>query len=259
MAPTFGAPQANGQTNTPQPAPSHPGYGTGPMPVQSVNGPFNAQNNQTRNPANSQHAAGQMNPMAFGGRGFAPPQGQHQGHPNNGHPNAHTVAMGQGQPPQGAQHSIPELPSFGPPPSMSQGFMTPNPPNAQNPNAQNTNAQNTGHPGQSGNFQTPHQHNQNGTPVDIRGNHPHMNFAPPPSAVETALSLPRPEGNALWAAAPQAAKHSDRMSTAVLIAVAVLTAICVLALGALIYVRYRDAAPQPAGALDLPPSGSITL
>ncbi|MBK6517819.1 MAG: hypothetical protein IPG04_27800 [Polyangiaceae bacterium] len=47
------------------------------------------------------------------------------------------------------------------------------------------------------------------------------------------------------------------MSTAVLIAVAVLTAICVLALGALIYFRYRAAPTPPSGSL--PPEAPLVV
>jgi hypothetical protein len=44
--------------------------------------------------------------------------------------------------------------------------------------------------------------------------------------------------------------RSDSLSTIVLVAVAVLTAICVLALGALIYFKRR--APQPGGCIEIP-------
>lgn len=61
----------------------------------------------------------------------------------------------------------------------------------------------------------------------------------PPSQVETALSLPRPDPVQMWSAAGQATRNGESMSTLVLVAVAVLTAICVLALGALIYFKSR--------------------
>lgn len=61
----------------------------------------------------------------------------------------------------------------------------------------------------------------------------------PPSQVETALSLPRPDPVQMWSAAQQATRAGESMSTLVLVAVAVLTAICVLALGALIYFKSR--------------------
>lgn len=120
-----------------------------------------------------------------------------------------------------------DLPGFGPPPSMSQQFA------AQQGAPPQGMAQQT----PSGGFQA-HQ------------------VRPPPSAIETALSLPRPDANSLGWSAQGVNKSSDRMSTAVLIAVAVLTAICVLALGALIYFRYRGgtAVPPPSGQLD--PAGS---
>jgi hypothetical protein len=70
---------------------------------------------------------------------------------------------------------------------------------------------------------------------------------PPPSQIETALSLPRPDS---VAGSPHAPNRSDSLSTIVLVAVAVLTAICVLALGALIY--FKRKAPAPGGALDVP-------
>ena len=74
------------------------------------------------------------------------------------------------------------------------------------------------------------------------------NFGPPtglrPSQVETALSLPRPDANALWAAQQVALRNTEKKSTAVLVAVAVLTAICVIVLGFLYYYRFVN--PDPA-------------
>ena len=65
-----------------------------------------------------------------------------------------------------------------------------------------------------------------------------------PSQVETALSLPRPDANALWAAQQAALRSTEKKSTAVLVAVAVLTAICVIVLGFLYY--YRFVSPEPS-------------
>jgi serine/threonine-protein kinase len=74
------------------------------------------------------------------------------------------------------------------------------------------------------------------------------NLGPPtglrPSQVETALSLPRPDANALWAAQQVALRNTEKKSTAVLVAVAVLTAICVIVLGFLYYYRFVN--PDPA-------------
>ncbi len=74
-----------------------------------------------------------------------------------------------------------------------------------------------------------------------------------PSQIETALSIPRPDPGSMWLAQQQAAVRSTQdKNTAVLIAVAVLTAICVIALGALIYLKSRpqpQPAPAPAGAV----------
>jgi serine/threonine-protein kinase len=66
-----------------------------------------------------------------------------------------------------------------------------------------------------------------------------------PSQIETALSIPRPDPSSMWLAQQAAVRSSQDKNTAVLIAVAVLTAICVIALGALIYLKSR---PQPSPA-----------
>lgn len=76
-----------------------------------------------------------------------------------------------------------------------------------------------------------------------------------PSQIETAISIPRPDPASMWMAHQAAAVRSSQdKNTAVLIAVAVLTAICVIALGTLIYLKSR--APQPAPA---PASSSLLL
>lgn len=75
-----------------------------------------------------------------------------------------------------------------------------------------------------------------------------------PSQIETAISIPRPDPSAMWMAHQAAAVRSSQdKNTAVLIAVAVLTAICVIALGTLIYLKSRTAQPTPAPA----PSSSL--
>jgi len=64
----------------------------------------------------------------------------------------------------------------------------------------------------------------------------------PQSQVETALSLPRPDPAALWLAQQEAAKgHVGGRNTGVLIAIGLLTALCVIGVGALIYFKYQPA------------------
>jgi len=69
----------------------------------------------------------------------------------------------------------------------------------------------------------------------------------PQSQVETALSLPRPDPAALWLAQQEAAKgHVGGRNTGVLIAIGLLTALCVIGVGALIYFKYQPAETTPA-------------
>lgn len=115
---------------------------------------------------------------------------------------------------------------------------------------------NNGNPNYSGSFAGPppnfasQQAPQLGSPQQQGQQAP--NSAPKPvrqSQVETALSLQRPDPAAMWMAqqaSSSSAKSGDSMSTMVLVAVAVLTAICVLALGALIYFKRRS----PTGEID---------
>ncbi len=208
---------APGQAPTfgPPPGPSQPGYG--PQGFQS--GGFQ--------PPGSQG----FNPQGFGQpqQGASGPFSQQHQHPQAAaHQQQQQQQYGQpafGPPPQGGGQpgsgpfSYPGAGGFGPPPNPSGTFQALNgaPPSM---------------PGPQGGAQSPPR--------------------PPPSAIETALSLPRPAGNnPLWGPAA-GSKHSERMSTAVLVAVAVLTAICVLALGALIYFRYRAAPAAPGGATEAP-------
>ena len=67
----------------------------------------------------------------------------------------------------------------------------------------------------------------------------------PQSQVETALSLPRPDPAALWLAQQEAAQGQQRKNTGVLVAVGVLTALCVTGIGALLYFKLRTP-PAPA-------------
>ncbi len=77
-----------------------------------------------------------------------------------------------------------------------------------------------------------------------------------PSQIETAISIPRPDPASMWMAHQAAVVRSSQdKNTAVLIAVAVLTAICVIALGTLIYLKSRSA---PA-ATPAPASSSLLL
>lgn len=70
------------------------------------------------------------------------------------------------------------------------------------------------------------------------------------SQVETSLSVPKPDPAAIWLAqqAANQQRGGDSMSTVVLVAVAVLAAICVVALATLVYFKKRS----PTGALETP-------
>jgi serine/threonine-protein kinase len=71
----------------------------------------------------------------------------------------------------------------------------------------------------------------------------------PQSQVETAISLPRPDAAALWLAQQEAAQRAPRKNTGVLIAVGLLTALCVAGIGALVYIKARaPSTPSPAVA-----------
>jgi serine/threonine-protein kinase len=68
----------------------------------------------------------------------------------------------------------------------------------------------------------------------------------PQSQVETAISLPRPDAAALWLAQQDAAQRAPRKNTVVLVAVGLLTALCVAGAGALVYIKMRAPASVPA-------------
>jgi serine/threonine-protein kinase len=58
------------------------------------------------------------------------------------------------------------------------------------------------------------------------------------SQIETALSLPRPDAADIWAAQQDAAAYlGQRRNTVVLVAVVALTALCVIGIGALVYMK----------------------
>jgi serine/threonine-protein kinase len=88
---------------------------------------------------------------------------------------------------------------------------------------------------------------------------PHAPHAPqgPQSQIETALSLPRPDPNALWLAQQERLK-GDRRNTIVLIAVVALTALCVLGIGALVYFKLR-ARSQSAATPDATAVAAATV
>ena len=69
----------------------------------------------------------------------------------------------------------------------------------------------------------------------------------PQSQIETALSLPRPDPAEIWRA-QQEKDRGDRRNTTVLIAVVALTALCVIGIGALVYLKLRANAAPPAPA-----------
>ena len=73
----------------------------------------------------------------------------------------------------------------------------------------------------------------------------------PQSQVETALSLPRPDPAALWLA-QQEASQGQRKNTGVLIAVGVLTALCVTGIGALAYFKFRPPPEPPTTTTAIP-------
>jgi serine/threonine-protein kinase len=160
-----------------------------------------------------------------------------------------------------------DLPGFGPPPGMaammsqaqpygSQPFQPMSMPSGQvqqNPGHQNPMG-NQGYGAYPNNGPQSPRGGPSGTmpphgPL-LPGQHPsHQGRMPPPppSQIETALSLPRPDS---VAGGPIPPNRSDSLSTIVLVAVAVLTAICVLALGALIY--FKRKVPPAGGALEVP-------
>lgn len=193
---------------------------------------FQAQQ-QASQPPQGGHATTQMPPITgqppsngrFGGDvpGFMPPPGMAQMTSNpSAHPN---------------NTSSPSMPGFSP--NVPGPFQ----PNFGFPGQQQAQPSQQGQVGQQG------QLAQGGPTMPPHSQQQMMRAPPPPpSQIETALSLPRPEPSAFQTQIPQ--NRSDNLSTIVLISVAVLTAICVLALGALIYFKYRS--PPATGAVEIP-------
>lgn len=219
--PQQGHPQAHGQQGYPH---GHMGHGQHQQAHPGHQSGQHALNVQSHGQHAGQQAAPSNGPT-FG----PPPTASSQGGFN---PHANTVAIPQQQAGYyGAQNPGQSAPAFGPPPGQQA-------PGYQSQSLPGIHPSQLGQP-QGGGFPSP--------PAQ-----PAAGGRPPPSAVETALSLPRPDPQT-WGANPGAsARNSDRMSTAVLVTVAVLTAICVLALGALIYFKYHAAPSAPAGALEAP-------
>jgi len=163
-------------------------------------------------------------------------------------------------PPSGMQTSGPFAPMSGgfqiPPPSSSQPGYGANPYAMQNPLA----GMGPGQMGQQGGFGQglagpPNLGHQLPTGATTTGGHTAGQMVAAramlkPSQIETAISIPRPDPASMWMAQQAAVVRSSQdKNTAVLIAVAVLTAICVIALGTLIYLKSRaPAAPAPAPA-----------
>ncbi|AUX25954.1 uncharacterized protein SOCEGT47_065070 [Sorangium cellulosum] len=89
-------------------------------------------------------------------------------------------------------------------------------------------------------------------------------FAPPSPAqplqsqIETALSLPRPDPAAIWAATQDAVELGQRRNTIALVAVIALTALCVVGIGALIYMKTRTAPPPPVHGTGAAPAPAST-
>jgi eukaryotic-like serine/threonine-protein kinase len=124
---------------------------------------------------------------------------------------------------------------YGPPPTSSfngQGYGPPPPPYGYGPPP--TSMQGTPSPGQQ-------QHSPLRTPLPSMPSHPNA----PQSQIETALSLPRPDPAEIWRA-QQEKDRGDRRNTTVLIAVVALTALCVIGIGALVYLKLRASAAPPA-------------
>ncbi|WP_437777579.1 protein kinase domain-containing protein [Sorangium sp. So ce1097] len=81
---------------------------------------------------------------------------------------------------------------------------------------------------------------------------------PPQSQIETALSLPRPDPAAIWAATQDAVSKGNGRNTLVLVAVIALTALCVIGIGALIYMKTMAVDPFPAHGGDVRPAPAAT-
>ncbi|NUP07051.1 MAG: protein kinase [Polyangiaceae bacterium] len=207
-APNPGPPGMQPAAPTFGPPPSYSGVAQGGMSAHGSSPQHQAVGGAYPYGAAAQGMHGQR-PQQQGLPGFGPP-GMQQQYPMAGMPNQPGMQQGF---PQHGQHGQPGNAGMMGAGMMGAGMM--GPPTTQTPNG--------GLPTPSG-------------PGGLRT---------PPSAIETALSLPRPDPGS-WG---DSHSKSDRMSTAVLIAVAVLTAICVLALGALIYFRYRAAPQPPAGSI----------
>ncbi|XXX75050.1 protein kinase [Sorangium sp. So ce134] len=79
---------------------------------------------------------------------------------------------------------------------------------------------------------------------------------PPQSQIETALSLPRPDPAAIWAATQDAVSKGNGRNTLVLVAVIALTALCVIGIGALIYMKTMTVQPAPLRGVDAAPPAS---
>ncbi|AUX36576.1 MULTISPECIES: serine/threonine-protein kinase [Sorangium] len=79
---------------------------------------------------------------------------------------------------------------------------------------------------------------------------------PPQSQIETALSLPRPDPAAIWAATQDAVSKGNGRNTLVLVAVIALTALCVIGIGALIYMKTMTVQPSTPKGVDAAPPTS---
>ncbi|WP_437966146.1 protein kinase [Sorangium sp. So ce260] len=85
---------------------------------------------------------------------------------------------------------------------------------------------------------------------------PAASAQPPQSQIETALSLPRPDPAAIWAATQDAVSKGNGRNTLVLVAVIALTALCVIGIGALIYMKTMTVLPSPSRGVDAAPPAS---
>jgi serine/threonine-protein kinase len=88
--------------------------------------------------------------------------------------------------------------------------------------------------------------------------HPFPPGIQPQSQIETALSLPRPDPAALWIAQQNAAQQApQRRNTGVLVGVVVLTALCVIGIAALVYLKFLRPPTETVATSDSAPPTAI--
>ncbi len=184
--------------------------------------------------------------------GAPPPSQRTPGPPTVAFPGGMQPMM----PPGGMGQQVPS------PPTSQPGYFTPGPFAPVNQHAQQNPL--AASPGPFGHASAPNLGHQLPVGATTTGNTGNAAIAAraqlKPSQIETNISIQRPDPAAMWLAQQAAAARTTRdKNTAVLLAVAVLTAICVLALGALVYFQSRrPAAPAPAGSSGLDVASETT-